>query len=150
MRTNRSLRFAGIVIALTVTLTTAFSTSAQQGKNRNKSKAGTCINQISGLSQGQKDQITALETTHQTTMSSLREKRQSATTSSEKDQLRNQMNTEVSNHRNAVRSLLNTGQQSQFDQIPRNQNGQQGNAGQSKQRRGTGNCTGQGFGKRGR
>lgn len=150
MRTNRIKRFAGIFLALTVTTATAFSASNPQGKGRNKANGGTCINQISGLSQDQKVQITTMETTHQATMNTLRDKRQATTDATQKDQIRKEMDTEVSTHRSAVRALLNADQQKQFDQIARNGGTQQNFSNQGKGQRSSGTCNGSGSGRRGR
>lgn len=150
MCTNRFKRFAGIFLILTVTAATAFPASYQQGKGRSRAGGVTCVNQVSGLSQDQKNQITTMETEHQSAMNVLREKRRSTTDAAQKDQIRKEMDTEVTTHRSAVRALLNPDQQKQFDQIPRNGGNQQNSYTQGKGQRGSGTCNGSGAGRRGR
>lgn len=149
MKTNRIKRFAGILLALTVT-TSTFSASYLQGKGRNQTNGATCINRISGLSQEQKDKIISMKTAHQATMNTLRTKRQSTTDVAQKDQIRKEMDTEVASHRNSVRTVLNAEQQEQFDQTPRNAGSQQNYGNQRKGQRGSGTCNGSGSGRRGR
>ena len=150
MRTNRIKRFAGILLALTVTAASTFSANYSQSKGRNQSNKASCLNQISGLSQDQKNQIMTMESTHQATMNELRDKRQATTDNSQKAQIRHEMDTEVSTHRNAVRALLNADQQKQFDQIARNGGTQQNCGKQGKGRQGSGTWNGSGSGRRGR
>ncbi len=150
MRTSLLNRFAGILLALTVTAVSAVSSNTFEGKGRNSAATANCINRISGLSQDQKDQITTLATQHQTAMNKLREKRQSTTDVSQKDQIRKQMDAQIESHRNAVRAILNADQQKQFDQLPRNGGNQGYGKGKGNQARGSGNCTGRGNGRRGR
>ena len=150
MRTSLLNRFAGILLALTVTAGSAVSSNYFDGKGRNRAANATCVNRISGLSQDQKNQITALATQHQTAMNELREKRQSTTDMSQKDQIRQQMDAQIESHRNAVKAILNPDQQKQFDQLPRNGGNQGYGKGNGNQGRGSGNCTGQGNGRRGR
>ena len=127
MRTNISNRFAGILIALTVTAGSAVSSNIFEGRGRNNNATAVCVNQISGLSQDQKDRMTALITQHQSAIDDLREKRRSTTDIAQKDQIRKQMDTQVESHRNAVRTILNADQQKQYDQISKNIGGNRGN-----------------------
>jgi hypothetical protein len=150
MKTNFILRVAGIFMALLLTTGIAFSGNDYAGRGRNHLANGTCVSRISGLSQDQKDRITALETQHQTTMNELREQRRSTTDVSQKDQVRKQMDSQIDSHRNAVRAILNPDQQKQFDQLPRNGGNQGYGRGQGNQAGGSGNCTGRGNGRRGR
>ncbi|HZL08977.1 MAG TPA: hypothetical protein VFC65_03180 [Prolixibacteraceae bacterium] len=150
MKTKRLNRFAWIFLALTVAALSAVSSNTVDGKGRNRTANATCINQISGLSQDQKDQITALATKHQAAMNELRENRQSTTDVTQKDRVRKQMDTQIESHRNAVKALLTADQQKQFDQIPRNGNRQQNCVNQGNSQRGSGTCNGQVRGRRGR
>ncbi len=150
MKTSRLNRFAWIFLALTVAALSAVSSNISQNKGRNNSTNATCINQISGLSQDQKDRITAMETQHQSAMNDFREKRRSTADATQKDQIRMQMNSQVESHRNAVRAILNADQQKQFDQIARNGGAQQNCGNQGKGQRASGTCNGSGAGRRGR
>lgn len=146
MKTNLKKRFAGILLALTVTAASAVSANNFDGKGRNQTSGVPCLNQISGLTQDQKTQITALETSHQTTMNEFREKRRATTDVAQKDQIRTEMLAQVTAHRNAVKAILTPDQQKQFDRIPRNSGNQRAGFGQGKQARGSGKCNGQGNG----
>ena len=84
MNTNRSKRFAGLLIVLTVLTTTAF-TGNNPGRNNNRVN---CINQISSLTDGQKEKIGTLQTDHQKTMDQLRQNRRSASNLTVKNQIR--------------------------------------------------------------
>lgn len=154
MKTSFNLRFAGIFMALILTAGIALSGNYNNGKGRNRSANATCVNRISGLTQDQKDKITALATSHQTAMNNFRDQRRSTTDLAQKDQIRQQMNTEVTNHRSAVRALLTPDQQQQFDQLPRSNGSQGAGYGQGNNSRGSAKCNGggqgNGCGRRGR
>lgn len=134
MRTNRMKRFAGLVFALTVATTTAFSGNNQ---GRHCIARGRCTSQISNLTAEQKEKIGAMQSEHQKQMDQLRTKRRSTTDLSEKTQIRNEMNAENQNHREKVKSLLTPEQQTQF---------LCGNQGRGKGQ-GKGSCSGKGQGK---
>ncbi|MFA5328335.1 MAG: hypothetical protein WC384_11140 [Prolixibacteraceae bacterium] len=145
MRTSPLKRFAGIFLALFVTATVAVSSNNSDGRGRNRTSGANCVRSISGLNQDQKDKIISMNAQHQATMNELREKRRSTIDQDEKNQIREQMVSQVATHRNEVKALLNPDQQKQFEQFPRNGNNQQfGNNG-AGQRRGNGNCNGQGY-----
>ncbi|MDP3912890.1 MAG: hypothetical protein Q8R96_04030 [Bacteroidota bacterium] len=65
MRTSQLNRFMGAFIALTLTAGIAVSSNNFSEKGRNNTKNATCVNQISGLSQDQKDQMTSMESQYQ-------------------------------------------------------------------------------------
>ncbi len=150
MRTSLLKRFAGIFLALFVTATVAVSSNNADGRGRNRTSGGSCVNSISGLNQEQKDQIISLNEGHQTAMNELREKRRSTSDLTQKDQIREQMNAQITTHKNAVKELLNANQQKQFDQIVGNGGSQQNYGKQGKRRQGSGTCNGSGSGRRGR
>lgn len=129
MKTSFISRFAGILFALALTSGIAFSGNDYSGRGRNNAANATCVNRISGLTQKQKVQITDLRNNHQNAMNALREQRRSTTDLTQKDQIRKEMDTAVASHKSAVRALLNADQQAQFDQLPRNGNGQFGRNG---------------------
>lgn len=152
MKTNFNLRFAGILLALFLTAEFAFSGNNYAVRGRNNPGNGTCINQITGLTQTQKDQMSELLKNHQQAMNNLREQRRSTTDLAQKDQIGKQMDTEVTNHRNAIRALLNEDQQKQFDQLVPAWKGQIGRGGKGTLARcgnGQGWRNGQGFRGRG-
>ncbi len=110
MKTNRSKRFAGLIIALAVATTTAFAGN-NPGRNNNR---GICINQISNLTDGQKEKISTLQTEHQKTMDQLRQNRRNTTDWSVKNQISEEMNSENQKYRNELNSVLTPEQQTQF------------------------------------
>lgn len=147
MKKSRLNRFAWIFLALTVAAIAAVSSNIYQGKS---TKNATCINQISGLSQEQKDQITSLGTQHQTAMTALREKRQATTDVNQKVQIRTEMDSQIQSHLNSAKAILNADQIAQFDQIARNGNSGQKCKGQGNGQRGSGTCDESYSGRRGR
>ena len=143
MNTNRTKRFAGLLIVLTVLTTTAF-TGNNPGRHNNR---GICINQISNLTDGQKEKISALQTDHQKTMDQLRQNRQNTTDWTVKNQIREEMNTVNQKYRNELNSVLTPEQQNQ--QLSCNQ----GKGKRQAQNKGTcgksrGNSNGSGKGQR--
>jgi Spy/CpxP family protein refolding chaperone len=110
MKTNRSKRFAGLIIALAVATTTAFAGN-NPGRTNNR---GICINQISNLTVGQKEKISTLQTEHQKTMDQLRQNRRNTTDWSVKNQISEEMNSENQKYRNELNSVLTPEQQTQF------------------------------------
>ncbi|MCW0483562.1 Spy/CpxP family protein refolding chaperone [Gaoshiqia sediminis] len=73
-----------------------------------------CLNQISGLTEQQKSEITKLEQAHQQEMTSLRNERRGTTDLATKDAVREKMLAAQSAHRNEVSALLTPEQQQQF------------------------------------
>ena len=145
MKTSRLNRFAGILIALTLTSGVAISSNNPDGKEKNNGMAQqTCLNSISGLSEYQKERITAMETQNKTVLNDLQEKRRSATEKSQKEEIRKQTEKQAEAHRNAVTSVLSADQQKQFLQFQTN-GGIQNHKGQ-KQGMGKGNGHGKGNG----
>ena len=143
MNSNRTKRFAGLLIVLTVLTTTAF-TGNNPGRNNNR---GICINQISNLTDGQKEKIGTLQTEHQKTMDQLRQNRQNTTDWTVKNQIREEMNTVNQKYRNELNSVLTPEQQNQ--QMSCNQ----GKGKRQAQNKGTcgksrGNSNGSGKGQR--
>ncbi len=118
MRTSLFNRFAGLLIAFSLTSGTVFASDYLQGKVRNnQASKPTCVNSISGLTQEQKDKITAMEADHWKEMDALRQSRRSTTDTAQKAEVRKQMDASVANHRNAVKGLLNAEQQKQYDAL---------------------------------
>lgn len=143
MKTSQFFRFAGIFTALILVTGVAIS-----GNNRGRfyQNNGQCINQISGLNQDQRTKITVLQQEHQKVMDELRQKRRSTTDFTQKEQVREEMNAEVLNYRNNVRSLLNASQQAQFDAFASSRGNQKNFTGQGGQRQGRGKGQGKGQG----
>lgn len=110
MNTNRSKRFAGLLIVLTVLTTTAF-TGNNPGRNNNRVN---CINQISSLTDGQKEKIGTLQTDHQKTMDQLRRNRRSASDLTVKNHIREEMNAVNQKYHNELNSMLTPEQQNQL------------------------------------
>lgn len=115
MKTIRFKRVAGIFLALTLSIGTAFSTQNTGHKNRQSPETQkSCIHSISGLSELQKDKITAMETRHFIVMNELREKIQSSSEKKQKAEIRKEMDQQIEIHGNAVKSVLSADQQTQF------------------------------------
>jgi len=148
MKTSRFNRFAGILIALTLTSGVTISGKNPDGKGKNNGMTQqTCINSISGLSEYQKQRITEMETQNKTAMNDLQEKRRSATEKTQKEEIKKQTEKQVENHRNAVTSVLSADQQKQFLQFQTN-GGIQNNQGQKQgMDKGNGQGKGNGSGK---
>jgi hypothetical protein len=146
MKTSRLNRFAGVCLALILTVGTAVSSNNPEGKGRNSSVAGqTCINSISVLSEYQKGRIAAIETQNQTAMNELREKQRSADGKTQKEEIKKQMDKQAETHRNSVTSVLSADQQKQFLQFQANAENQ--NSQNQKQGMGKGKGHGNGSGK---
>jgi hypothetical protein len=151
MKTSRLNRFAGLCLALILTVGNAVLSNNPDGKGRNSAGAQqTCINSISGLSEYQKGRIVAMETQNQTVMNELREKQRSTTEKDEKKEIKKQMEKQAENHRNAVLSVLSADQQAQFLQFqtyggnPNNQGQKQGMGKGNRQGKGSGGGRGNG------
>ncbi len=115
MKISLLIRFAGLCLALVLTAGVAVSINNADGKSRNNAVAQqSCINSISGLSELQKDKIMAMETQHNTAMNVLREKSQSSSEKTQKEEIKKQMDKQVENHGNAIKSVLSADQQNQF------------------------------------
>jgi hypothetical protein len=149
MKTSPFFRFAGILIAFTLVSGVAVPDNYSDGKGRNGANAQpTCINSISGLSEYQKERITAMEAQNQAAINILQEKRRSATEKAKKEEVKKQMEKQAETHRNAVTSVLSADQQKQFLQFQSN-GGIQNNQ-SHKQGQGKGNGSGKGRGNRSR
>ncbi len=149
MKTNLLNRFAWLCLAFTITAGVAVSSNNLDGKDRNNVVAQqTCINSISGLSEYQKERITAMELQNQTVVNELREKQQAASGKAQKEELKKQMDKQADNHGNAIKTLLSADQQKQFIQFQSNA-GKPTSQGQKKgsgKGNGKGNGTGSGKG----
>lgn len=143
MKTSRLNRVAGLFLALIVTSGVAVSSNNLDGKGRNNSTSQeTCINSISGLSGYQKDRIITMETQNQSVMNDLREKQHSASGKTQKEEIRKQMDKQVENHGNAIKTLLSADQQKQFIQFQSTE----GNQNFQGQKQGAGKGSGRGNG----
>jgi len=143
MKTSRLNRVAGLFLALIVTSGVAVSSNNLDGKGRNNSTSQeTCINSISGLSGYQKDRIITMETRNQSVMNDLREKQHSASGKTQKEEIRKQMDKQVENHGNAIKTLLSADQQKQFIQFQSTE----GNQNFQGQKQGAGKGSGRGNG----
>lgn len=148
MKTSRLNRVAGIFLALTVTAGVAVSSNNLDGKGRKNSVSQkTCINSISGLSELQKEKITAMETLHHTAMNELREKSQLSSGKTQKEEIRKQMDKQVEIHGNTIKSVLSADQQKQYILLQINGDNQKQQAHMQGKGQGKGNGSGQGRGR---
>jgi hypothetical protein len=147
MKTRRLNRFAGLCLALILTVGSSVSGNNPDGKGQHKGSQETCINSVSGLSEYQKERIVSMETKNQTVMNDLREKQRSASGKTQKSDIKKQMDAQFEIHRNAVTSVLSADQQRQFLQFQTygaNQNTQYQKQGGGK---GSGKGNGSGSGR---
>ena len=156
---SRLQKFAGAILVLALTTGTLY---AQRGYGRNAALNGqnnTCLNQISGITTDQTEEIRKLDNKHQEEMSQLRDERRSATDFSKKDEIRSEMLKKVESHRSEVKNLLNENQQKEFDFMQRGGNaniqsgngfakGNNGNSNFRQSARGNSNCRGNFTGNR--
>lgn len=106
MKTSKLSKFAWVVFALTFTTSTLLAQGWGNRPRYNSGVVGTCIEQISDLTQDQKVTIQKLRDSHMETMSKLREERRSTSSITEKENIRNKMLTSVEAHHNAVKQIL--------------------------------------------
>ena len=144
MKTSLLNRFAGLCLALILTAVVAVSSNNPEEKVQNKSAQETCIHSISGLSEYQKERIVAMETQNQTVMNELRKKGQSSSGKTQKEEIKKQMDKQVENYGNAIKSVLSADQQKQF--ILFQVNAGKPNPQGQKQGMGKGNGSGKGRG----
>lgn len=119
MKTNNFKKLVWVFFALTLTTTTVF---AQGWRNGNRAFAqnnqiAPCLNQISGLTDEQTANITALNEKHQEAMTKLRDERRATAVPIEKNEIRGEMLKKVKAHREEVKGLLTEEQQKQYDQL---------------------------------
>jgi hypothetical protein len=147
MKTSRLNRFAGLCLALILSVGTAVSSNNLDGKGQNKGAQETCLNSVSGLTEYQKERIVSMEVQNQTVMNDLREKQRSASGKTQKKEIKKQMDAQLEIHRNSVTSVLSADQQIQFLQFQTygsNQNSQHQKQGGGK---GSGKGNGSGSGR---
>ena len=145
MKTSRINRVAGTFLALIVTAAVAVSSNNPDGKSWNNPHQETCINSISGLSEYQKDRIVAMETQNQKVMNELRERQHSASGKAKREEIKKQMEKQIENHGNAIKTVLSADQQRQY--ILFQSNG--GNPNSQGQKQGAGKGSGRGNGSGG-
>ncbi|BBE18253.1 hypothetical protein AQPE_2415 [Aquipluma nitroreducens] len=145
MKISRINRVAGTFLALIVTAGAAVSNNNPDGKNRNNSPQETCVNSISGLSEYQKDRIVAMETQNQKVMNDLRERQHSASGKAQREEIKKQIDKQIENHGNTIKTVLSADQQRQYIQFQSNG----GNPNPQGQRQGAGKGSGRGSGSGG-
>ena len=145
MTTSRINRVAGTFLALIVTAGVAVSSNNPDGKNRNNSHQESCITSISGLSEYQKDRIIVMETQNQKVMNELRERQHSASGKAQREEIKKQIDKQIENHGNTIKTVLSADQQRQYIQFQSNG----GNPNPQGQRQGAGEGSGRGSGSGG-
>ena len=103
-----------VMIMMAVILMATNVTYAQRG---NRAAAGSCCLNIPGLSDEQKSSITTLEQQHLKEMQEMRDARRKSGNYADRDAYQAEVDRKVTDHRNAVRNLLNTEQKTFFDNI---------------------------------
>jgi hypothetical protein len=124
MKISKLIKLAGVFFALAWGTTAVLAQGYGYGNNRSLSSDYICLNQISDLTNEQKNKIQELAKNHQSTMDALRDERRSTTDWDTKDEIRLKMLQAKVEHRKEVKSLLNEKQQQEYDLI---QSGRQGN-----------------------
>lgn len=122
-----------VMILLVVFLMATTATFAQRG---NRAAVNSCCMDIPGLTEQQKTQITTLEQQHQKDMQAMRDARRKSGSYTDHDAYQAAFNQKVTDHRNAVKSLLDADQKLIFDNIQAQ--GGQGKNQQASMRRGGG------------
>lgn len=128
---NKSLNVVMIVLAVLLMATTTIF--AQRG---NRAAANSCCMDIPGLTEQQKTQITNLEQLHKKDMQAMRDARRKSGSYTDRDAYQAAVDQKVTDHRNAVKNLLNADQKVIFDNIQAQ--GGQGKNQQANMRRGGG------------
>ena len=114
MKISKLRKFAWVFFALALGTTTIFAQGRKNGNRVNNNQKGTCLEQISELTEEQKTQIQGMEKTHQVTMAELRDNRRNTVDAIEKNEIRGNMLKSVKSHQTAVKNLLSEEQQSQY------------------------------------
>jgi hypothetical protein len=102
------------MMILAVMLVAATATFAQKG---NRATGSSCCMNIPGLSEQQKTEITAMEKQHLQEMQEMRETRRKSGTYADRDAYQTAVERKVTEHRTAVRNLLDADQKVIFDNI---------------------------------
>lgn len=151
MKISKLRKLAWVTIALALGTTTLFAQGSRYNNNRNLSKENACLNQISKLSEEQKNQILKLENNHQEIMAQFRNDRRSAAEIDEKNEIRGAMLKQIDVHQEEVKSLLTESQQKEYDLLHYQANTHRNNTREWQQAKGNnrgfkGNCKGGGKG----
>lgn len=117
MKYSKLKKFVWAFFALVLSTATIFAQNSSNRVIENNNQNGTCLEQISELTDMQKTQILDLETTHQKKMAELRDQRRATVNAIEKSEIRTQMLKNVEAHRNEVKSLLTENQQKEYELI---------------------------------
>lgn len=150
MKISKLKYLAWVFLALIV------SSGITNGQNRkmDKTSAGNAnevniINNISGLTAQQKEQISQMQNGYQLVMNDLRTQMQNTTDVNQQSALRNEMQEITQSHQNTVKRVLTPSQQKEYNKLlaeNRTTNASQGKGkGQGK---GSGNMRGGGQGRR--
>ena len=115
MNISKLSKFAWAFFALALTTTTIFAQGWRNGNSANLKQNSACLEQISDLTNSQKDQIQELVNSHQKTMAELRENRRSTSDVTEKNEIREEMLENIGQHQNEVKNLLTENQKKQYD-----------------------------------
>ncbi|HQE50896.1 MAG TPA: hypothetical protein PLD74_00915 [Prolixibacteraceae bacterium] len=137
---KKNLSMAALIAA--VIMLTSVEALAQRG---NRSGSYFCCDNLPGLTEKQRTEITALEKAHRADMDAMRAERRKSGNYTTREAYQNLVDEKVAAHRGKVRALLNEEQKAVFDNMQiRPGRGQYGRAGY---RPGAGQA---GFGRRGR
>ena len=115
MNFSKLSKLAGVCFALALGTTTLFAQGYRYQNNRYLSQENACLNQISDLTEEQKNKILELESTHQEKMVKLRVERRSTTKIDEKNEIRSRMLNQVDAHQKEVKNMLTESQQKEYD-----------------------------------
>ena len=142
MKISKLHKFAGAFFALALATTTLFAQGYGNGNRVNNNQNGTCLEQISGLSDKQKTEIQSMEQNHQKEMAELRDSRRGTVDAIEKNEIRGEMLKKVAAHQKSVKNLLTADQQQEYDNLHAQRNNYQGNRGRNQGQQFAGNNRG--------
>lgn len=132
MKISKLHKFAWAFFALALATTTVFAQGYRNGNRVNNNQNGTCLEQISGLTEKQKTEIQELEQNHQKEMAELRDNRRGTVDAIEKNEIRGEMLKKVEAHQKSVKNLLTADQQKEYDNLHAQRNNYQGNRGRNQ------------------
>ncbi len=127
MKTSKLRKLAGVFFALALGTTTLLAQGYRYQNNRYLSRENACLNQISNLTEEQRNTILELENTHQEIMAQLRAERRSTINIDEKDEIRSRMLNQVDTHQNEVKNMLTESQQKEYDLLHYRANNERNN-----------------------
>lgn len=118
MNISKLKYLAGGFFVLILSIHSAFAQGRKMDKSESPNKASqSVVERITGLSTPQKEQINQLENGYRLVMGELRTQAQTATDSSEKSALRDEMQQITQSHQNNIKRLLTKDQKKEYSKL---------------------------------